>query len=99
MIRIEFHPEALLELESARDWYAERSEIAASAFVSDIVSAITDISLRPAAKTRDNEHRFLLKRFPYSIIYRIRESELFVTAFAPQKRRPRYWHKRDESTF
>lgn len=30
MIRVEVHPDALLELESARDWYRERSEIAAA---------------------------------------------------------------------
>jgi plasmid stabilization system protein ParE len=40
MTRIEFHPEAELDLESARSWYRERSHIAAQAFVTEVLRAL-----------------------------------------------------------
>jgi plasmid stabilization system protein ParE len=40
------------------------------------------------------ERRFVLDRFPYTILYRVREDEVFVTAIAHQSRRPGYWRRR-----
>jgi len=97
MTKIEFHPEAELDLESARSWYRERSQIAARAFVTEVLRALKNIAVSPNAwpRTRANERRFVLKRFPYSIIYRTRENDVFVTAIAHQRRLPDYWHGRD----
>jgi|SRR5215213_1342564 len=97
MTKIEFHPEAKAELESARAWYRGRSQIAARAFVTEVLRALRSIAVSPDAwpQTRANERRFVLKRFPYSIIYRTRENEVFVTAIAHQRRLPEYWHGRD----
>jgi len=96
MTKIEFHTEAQSELEDAHAWYRERSEFAARAFAAEIDYAIRSISGSPGAwpQTRSNEHRFLFRRFPYSIIYRVRRDEVFITAIAHQKRRPGYWRKR-----
>lgn len=96
MTKIEFHPEARLELENARAWYRERSKIAARAFVTEVLRALRSIAISPEAwpRTRVNERRFVLKRFPYSIIYRIRENEIFITALAHQRRLPGYWRRR-----
>jgi toxin ParE1/3/4 len=38
--------------------------------------------------------RFLLRRFPYSIVYRLCGEEIQVVAIAHTKRRPRYWRDR-----
>jgi plasmid stabilization system protein ParE len=37
---------------------------------------------------------WLVKRFPYSVLYRIREDHIRVLAVAHQKRRPFYWRGR-----
>jgi plasmid stabilization system protein ParE len=97
MTKIEFHPEARLDLESARSWYRERSKLAARAFITEVLRALRSIAISPDAwpRTRANERRFVLKRFPYSIIYRTRENEVFVTAIAHHRRLPEYWHERD----
>jgi plasmid stabilization system protein ParE len=97
MTRIEFHPEAQLELEGARSWYRERSQLAARAFVTEVLRALQNIAVSPDAwpRTRANERRFVLKRFPYSIVYRIRENEVFITAIAHHRRLPGYWSRRD----
>ena len=96
MTKIEFHPEARLELENARSWYRERSKLAARAFVTEVLRALKSIAVSPDAwpRTRANERRFVLKRFPYSIIYRTRENDVFITAIAHQRRLPDYWHGR-----
>lgn len=97
MTKIEFHPEAQVELEDARRWYRERNQIAGRAFVTEVLRALGIIAASPDAwqQTRANERRFVLKRFPYSIIYRIRENEIFITALAHQRRLPGYWHSRN----
>jgi toxin ParE1/3/4 len=94
--QVELIPEALLEMDDAFDWYLERSVQAAEAFVAEITSAFTLIAGSPTiwptfeAGTR----RYLLRKFPYSIIYRESEEGIEVIAVAHYKRRPRYWRKR-----
>src|SRR5215203_5485795 len=97
MTKIEFHPEAKVDLESARAWYRRRSQIAARAFVTEVLRALRSIAISPDAwpQTRANERRFVLKRFPYSIVYRIRDNEVFITAIAHHRRLPGYWIRRD----
>ncbi len=96
MKRIEFHPEAGRELADAQAWYRERSEVAAQAFALEIDQAIQSIAEAPERwpEMARGERRFILSRFPYSILYRFRSHEVFVIAVAHQKRRPRYWRDR-----
>ena len=95
MTKVEFHPEAQAELENASNWYRERSDLAARAFINEVVHALKRIAESPESwpQTRANERRFLFRRFPYSIIYRVREDEVFITAIAHQRRRPGYWER------
>src|ERR1041385_4086016 len=97
MTRPAFNPVAELDLETARSWSRESSQIAARAFVTEVLRALRNIAASPEAwpRTRANERRFVLKRFPYSIICRIRENEIFITALAHQRQRPGYWHSRN----
>jgi plasmid stabilization system protein ParE len=95
-MRIEFHPEALLELEAAQAWYRERDLLFATAFVAEVVRATTEISNHPDRfpRTRGNERCLVLRRFPFSSIYRIQGNTVFVTAVVHQRRRPNYWRTR-----
>lgn len=63
------------------------------AFVSAFDQALTFLCLHPQAgvEWRDQRRRFPLRRFPYSIIYYLRNSELRVVAIAHHRRRPEYW--------
>ena len=94
MRRIEFHPEAERELTEAQAWYRERSDVAAQAFALEIDPAVKTIAEAPERwpEMRRGERRFILSRLPYSILYRIRSADVFITAVAHQKRRPGYWH-------
>jgi plasmid stabilization system protein ParE len=92
----QFHPEAIAEARAAAQWYRVRNESAADAFLSEPDRAVEEISQNPqtwplyAAGTR----RFLLKRFPFSVIYRELSGHIEVVAVAHGRRKPGYWKTR-----
>jgi ParE toxin of type II toxin-antitoxin system, parDE len=83
--RLEIHPEAVAEAESALDWYAIRSERAPKAFLNEIESAIADILAAPNnwPLVEKNCRKFPLYRFPYSIIYRSKSEDLIQSLQSP----------------
>lgn len=94
--RIEYFPEASRELEGAFEWYLERSPQAAEAFLREAERALTVIAAAPGIWPRfeSGTRRYVLHRFPYSIIYREADGGIVVVAVAHSKRRPRYWFGR-----
>jgi len=95
---VKLHPEALLEAKEARNWYAERSANAALRFISELDRAIEQVAQHP---TRWPEHlhgtrRYLLRRFPYLLVYRVRNEVIEVIACQHGRRRPGYWRARVE---
>ena len=95
-MRVIFHSEADQELTEATAWYEERSELAAQAFALEIDHAIRAISEAPLRwpQVKRGERRFVLDRFPYTVLYRVRADHVFITAVAHQSRRPGYWRHR-----
>jgi plasmid stabilization system protein ParE len=93
---LEFLDEAIEEAEAAARWYAERSTTAAAAFADEIDTAIAEITRLPLAwPAHDhNTRRFLLRRFPYSVVYRASEGTILIVAVAHGRRRPGYWIER-----
>ncbi len=96
MKRYRFHREALDEYMAAREWYAERSEVA-PAFVDSVERAIRKIRRMPRAaarvphETREEIRRHVLRRFPYMIVYLVDPDEIFIVAVAHVRRLPGYW--------
>jgi toxin ParE1/3/4 len=81
---VEFHEAASLEFEAAFAWYFERSERAALRFARKVERAVTLISEAPErfpAGVRGTR-RFLLKRFPFALVYRNLPSAIQVVAVA-----------------
>jgi plasmid stabilization system protein ParE len=93
---VEFHPAAEQELLDAEDWYAERSLLAARAFVQE-VTVVVESALAAPERWPIHLHgtrRIVFLRFPFSLIYRLREERVQVVAVAHQSRRPDYWKDR-----
>lgn len=93
---IEFHPAAEEELESAADWYAERSDTAPIKFLSEVdrgVRLILQAPRRWPAGARGTRV-FVLRRFPYVLVYRELLHSVQIVAVAHEKRRPNYWKGR-----
>jgi toxin ParE1/3/4 len=66
------------------------------AFVDSVEHALRIAQEFPemGAPYRYGTRRVFPKRFPHSVVYVHRETEIFVLAVAPFKRRPAYWKLR-----
>ena len=95
-LRLEYLDEALEEAEEAARWYAERSPTAAAGFAHELELAEAAIERTPNAwpAYEHGTRRFLLRRFPYSAVYRIEQSRIVIIAVAHAHRRPGYWKQR-----
>jgi toxin ParE1/3/4 len=93
---VEFHPLAADEAQPAERWYSERNETAAMRFRRELDRAVGFIAERPEAAPPyvSNTRRFLLRRFPFFIVYRVFSQQVQVVAVAHARRRPRYWLQR-----
>lgn len=91
-----FHELAEEELNEAAAYYAEARPGLGEAFLNEAHRAVEALSSSPLAGTVvDRDVRWwLLSRFPYSILYRVRPDHIRVLAIAHQKRRPLYWRGR-----
>ncbi|MEK6608544.1 MAG: type II toxin-antitoxin system RelE/ParE family toxin [Myxococcota bacterium] len=93
---LEFHPEALDDARAAHDWYLRRSPEAARAFLAEIDRAASVIVENPDAwpPYLHGTRRYLLQRFPFSVVYRAGQTIVHVVAVAHARRRPGYWSAR-----
>jgi plasmid stabilization system protein ParE len=97
-----YRPAAQAELIEAATRYELAAERLGTTFIEAVDAALAVVlssperwPLVPRVSPRHRAHRYLLKRFPFSIIYRlVGEEELEVLAVAHQRRRPGYWTKR-----
>lgn len=96
MHAVELHPAAASEILEALAYY----ENVDSGLVVDldqlIDQKISQIANSPMTWPvyLYGTHRLMLKRFPFSLIYRIRVHQIQVVAFAHHKRKPGYWQDR-----
>jgi len=93
---VDVHPLAADEAEAAERWYRERNETAAMRFRRELDRAVALIAERPEAAPPyvGNTRRFLLRRFPFFVVYRVFSQRLQVVAVAHARRRPHYWLQR-----
>jgi plasmid stabilization system protein ParE len=94
---VELHDEAGLEYDDAFDWYLQRSEDAASDFDEEVNRAFVEISQSPRrwALGSHSCRRYLLQKFPYTVVYRGRlYGTVQVIAIAHASRKPGYWKHR-----
>jgi plasmid stabilization system protein ParE len=91
------HPEALVDLREAAEFYREQAGLPLSrAFLSEFEYSIELLCKHPGlgGAWRHGTRRFSTRRFPFSVIYTVVDSELRVLAVAHQSRRPGYWLRR-----
>lgn len=90
--------EAEAELIAGARFYAARATVELGyAFIAEFERAMDLLRLHPqlGALWRGMARRLPLRRFPYSIVYELRPTELRVLALAHQRRKPGYWRGRE----
>ena len=97
MIDVVFLPGADADYRDALAWYQKRSPQAAAGFESAIEVALRQIAQTPERSARcDDQHRlYLLRKYPYSLIYRVEPAAVLVVAAAHSKRSGDYWRNRE----
>jgi toxin ParE1/3/4 len=92
-------PAALAELHDAAAFYTMKANAKLGlTFVTEFERAANLILANPllGSEFRNNRRRYLLRRFPYSIIYQVTPEELRILAVAHHTRHPGYWvHRKD----
>lgn len=93
---VRFHEHASAEYEAAFEWYFLRSEFAASRFAEEVNRAIGQISESPKRwpETIHHARKFILRQFPFAVLYREVPSGIQVLAIAHGHRKPGYWKSR-----
>ena len=89
--------EAEEELARAAAFYLEQASIAvANAFLDEFARTAGLIVERPGLGTPVSRGRRLmpLRRFPFSLLYRVHETVVRISAVAHHSRRPGYWRGR-----
>jgi toxin ParE1/3/4 len=89
-------PRAWQEIEAADDWYRERSVDASAEFIVAVSDALDSICSAPRRWPNYlyGTKRFLLRRFPFSIVYLDEPDVVSIVAVAHSKRKPGYWKER-----
>ncbi|HEX9985285.1 MAG TPA: type II toxin-antitoxin system RelE/ParE family toxin [Thermoanaerobaculia bacterium] len=96
-MKIRLHAGARADLREGRNFYKERSPLAAVLFLETIEEAVVRITEAPERhplREHGTREYVLPGRFPYTIVYRIRERDLLIVAVAHQSREPGYWQDR-----
>ena len=92
------HPEALGDLRDAASFYREQSGTSLSrSFLGEFEQSISKLLLHPALGSPwrgRGRRRYLMKHFPYSLVYTVAGDKIRVLAVAHQSRRPGYWASR-----
>ena len=91
-----WHPGAVVDAETARDWYAARSAIAARGFLLALEEAVLTVTEAPE---RWPEREFGCRgyvfpsSYPYTLVFRTKPT-VEIVAVAHQRRLPDYWRAR-----
>jgi len=96
MKKLFLHPLSLEEIIHAKTFYDSKVDGLGSQLVVEINRAIELIDKMPETWPVYNNklRRYILKRFPFSIIYRLKNNTIQIIAFMHQHRKPYYWKKR-----
>jgi plasmid stabilization system protein ParE len=91
-----FHPAAREEFRETVRWYRARSGIAGTEFRIAVTKAVREIVEVPHRwpKYLHGTRRFVLLRFPLSVVYLDDPDSVMIVAVAHSKRRPGYWRNR-----
>ena len=97
MLPLSFHPDVALEVKQSFDWYQAQSLGLGHEFIHELEESFDSIQSLPATWPKFGQYhrRFILSRFPYSVIYKVHENlKIYIVAVMHNQRKPGYWGER-----
>lgn len=96
MIQVIFHPDAGEELEIGIRYYNLQVLGLGFDFLEEVEHSIEIIQKFPKCGKilRNHVRQIILQRFPYMILYLIKENQIYVVGVAHQRQKPYYWKSR-----
>ena len=91
------HPEAEDDLREAAEFYRERAGNSLSLALFAEFERTADLLLQHPGigeQWRRGKRRYLMRHFPYALIYTVSGEEVQILAVAHHSRRPGYWRNR-----
>ena len=88
-----FHPKLQQDVSNSYQWYEDRAKGLGEDLLSEIKDGYSFINEFPESCpiVQKNYHRFILSKFPFSIVYRINKNNIYVVAIMHNSRRPNSW--------
>jgi toxin ParE1/3/4 len=93
---VQYHEGSAADVKNAVAWYQKPSRAAALDFVEELRRATSAICEAPERwpLRKNNTRQFLLWRFPFVVIYSVKDSDITMWAVAHGGRRPECWSRR-----
>jgi plasmid stabilization system protein ParE len=93
---VELLPAAEAEARGAYARYEQWSHSTATRFLFEFDRAISLIQEAPERWPQHvhGSRRYILRRFPFSVVYRVGDRSITVVAVSHQRKRPGYWRRR-----
>ena len=97
-MKYSFHPLAVKELTDSIDYYEDNNPGLGLEFSKEVYSTIQRILQFPKAWTKisQNCRRCITQRFPYGIIYHIKEDEILIVSIMQLNQKSKRWDERIE---
>jgi mRNA-degrading endonuclease RelE of RelBE toxin-antitoxin system len=96
-MQVEFLRVASEECADAVAFYESQREGLGSRLLDSIERGVEQITSAPETwpKVSERSRRYRLRRFPYGLVYQIREQTILIIAVMHLHRRPNYWQGRE----
>ncbi len=96
MPQLIFHPDVAIEVKASYEWYQNQAEGLGDNFLVELESAYEAIVELPNTwpNFSKNCRRFLLSRFPFSVVYYPSNNLIFIVTVMHNSKKPGYWENR-----
>lgn len=92
---LEFTEEARLDIQETVDWYDSRREGLGDEFLLSLEATVSNLQRNPFhyPLRYDQVRRILLRRFPYQVVFVMKEQTIGVPGVLHTRRDPTIWKK------
>ena len=95
-MKIEIHELAVNEFNDAIDWYELQASGLGKRFKKSVMNQVQKIKRNPTwfLKEADDIYKAYVPKFPYKILFTLKENKIVIWSVARMHRKPWYWQSR-----